>query len=87
MSNINYGIQLVRKRLIPNGDGRPRLFFFDTMVHTIKETGVYRYPDPKEGRNPLEDPIDEANHAMDVVRYIVTELDHGVSGGALRVRL
>jgi len=70
------GIQKVAARLEIAGDGRPRLYVMSNCVNLIKEFGIYRWVDSKEGRNEKEEPVKEADHAMDALRYMVMELDN-----------
>jgi PBSX family phage terminase large subunit len=39
---------------------------------TIKEFGLYRYPDPKDDKNTNEEPVDSYNHALSAIRYYVS---------------
>jgi len=73
------GLQRVKARLAVKGDGYPRLFISERCVNTIKEISMYRWQDSKIGRNDKEEPVKEADHAMDCLRYMVMALDHGVS--------
>lgn len=70
------GIQKVKSRLAVQADGKPRLFFFDTVVNTQKEVGMYRWADKAAGKNDKEEPIKESDHAMDALRYMVMQLDN-----------
>lgn len=50
----------------------PRIFFDPKCYNTIKEHGLYHYPDSARRRveaNPSELPVDIDNHAMDALRY------------------
>lgn len=50
----------------------PRIFFDPRCYNTIKEHGLYHYPDSARRRvetNPSELPVDIDNHAMDALRY------------------
>ena len=42
--------------------------------NTILEFETYSYPDKKDSRNENENPIDENNHAMDAIRYVIMML-------------
>jgi hypothetical protein len=42
----------------------------------IAEVGLYRYPNPTERALPGEIPIDEHNHALAALRYLISQLDH-----------
>jgi PBSX family phage terminase large subunit len=47
-----------------------RLFITRNCVNTLKEIGIYSYPD-KGSKNKGEVPIDANNHTMDSLRYII----------------
>jgi hypothetical protein len=50
----------------------PRITFSPRCVNTIKEHGLYRYPDESRKRvehNKSERPVDVDNHAIDAIRY------------------
>lgn len=86
---ISVGIQAVQKRLGVQKDGRARIFFMrNALVEvdeglkearlptcTWEEFGVYSWQEKKDGRNEKEEPIDEFNHGMDAMRYLVMYLD------------
>jgi len=74
--DVMIGIQKVKARLAKQADGRPRLFIFENCVNTLKEIGMYRWNQSKEGRNEKEEPVKEADHAMDALRYMVMEIDN-----------
>jgi PBSX family phage terminase large subunit len=71
------GISKVKTRLKVAGDGRPRLMIVASCVNTIKELQSYRWQPAKDGVNAKEEPVKEYDHAMDTLRYIVSELDGG----------
>ena len=72
---VTTGIQKVKARLKRQPDGKPRLTIHPRCVNTIKEFGAYRWnPSTRGGK---EEPVKEFDHAMDVIRYMVMELDHG----------
>lgn len=76
--DVSTGIQRVKARLSTREDGRPRLIIHPRCVNLIKEIGVYRWsPIAKTGGNEKETPVKESDHAMDALRYMVMELDHG----------
>ena len=86
---ISVGIQAVERRLAIAGDGRPRIYFLrDSLVEvdkglkeerkptcTEEEFGVYSWQEEKDGKANKEEPIDEYNHGMDPMRYMVMHLD------------
>jgi PBSX family phage terminase large subunit len=73
------GIQRVKARLAKAGDGKPRLFISPTCVNTLKEIGQYRWADSGKNRNEKEEPLKENDHTMDVIRYLVNQLDGSVA--------
>jgi PBSX family phage terminase large subunit len=72
---IMTGIQKVKARLKRQADGMPRLIIHQRCVNLLKEFSSYRWnPKSKGGK---EEPIKELDHAMDALRYMVMEIDHG----------
>ena len=69
------GISAVKKRLAKTADGKPRLFIFSNLKHTLNEIYAYEWLPPKEGHNAKEEPRKENDHAMDALRYMVMALD------------
>jgi len=72
---ITLGIQKVKSRLKRQADGKPRLVIHPRCVNTIKEFSGYRWNPTMRGGK--EEPIKEADHAMDVIRYMTMEIDGG----------
>ena len=76
--DVTVGIQKVKARLDIQADGQPRLYIHPSCVNLIKEIGIYRWqPNRVAGGNAKEAPMKEADHAMDALRYMVMEIDHG----------
>lgn len=73
------GIKRVMKRLQILKDGRPRLYVFSNCIHTIKEFGLYEWPERREGKPVAEEPVKKNDHCMDTIRYIVNHVDRAVS--------
>ena len=69
------GIQKVKSRLKRQADGIPRLVIHPRCVNLKKEFSSYRW-NPKL-RGGKEEPIKEADHGMDALRYMVMEIDGG----------
>lgn len=65
------GIQQVKQRLLKDGSGRPSLFVFSSLRHTLAEFSSYEWLPASEGRNAKEEPKKENDHAMDALRYLV----------------
>ncbi len=72
--NVISGIQRVKCRLAEAGDGRPRLFFFDSLKNILSEMYDYRWA-PEGSSNAREEPLKLNDHAMDALRYMVAALD------------
>lgn len=84
---VQEGIQEVRQRLEPRGNGKPRLYVMrgctvpwrsvkaaypaDYPRSTVEEFQLYRWPDSRENRAEGEEPVDQHNHGMDALRYAV----------------
>ncbi len=64
--SIKNGISKVRELLKAN-----RLHVHQRCVNTIWEFETYAYPDSKDGKNENEIPIDDNNHMMDAIRYVI----------------
>lgn len=87
--DISLGLQAVAARLRKAGDGKPRLLFMrDSLVETdpalrarFKPTStedefpLYVWPEAKDGRVLKETPVDDNNHGLDELRYVVMHLD------------
>ncbi len=81
---ITLGIQTVQAQLRPAGDGKPRLFFMADTVDrrdpalmeskkpccTVEEFDSYVW-NTAANRKHGEEPLDEHNHGMDAMRYMV----------------
>lgn len=70
--SIQAGINKVRELFKQN-----RLFIHSSCINLIAELETYSYADKSPYRNANENPIDEYNHAIDALRYIV--MTHSVS--------
>ena len=56
-----------------------KLFISTECRNLIQELEMYSYPDKKPGHNEDELPIDENNHALDALRYVVSMAGSAVS--------
>jgi len=81
-NTVGYGIDLVRRRLLPGDDGTPGLLIHPRCVNTIREFTRYRYADDRDTKGELR-PLKEDDHAMDALRYLCLSLDSGVKWQAL----
>lgn len=70
--SIQAGIDKMRELFKQN-----RLFIHTSCVNLIAELETYSYADKSPYRNATENPIDEYNHAIDALRYVV--MTHTVS--------
>lgn len=86
--NIEEGIQAVKRRMKPFGDGKPRLFYMrDAIVEVDGSLVEFAKPfcseqevtsyiwKAKPTRIGVEEPEDKNNHGMDSMRYLVAYLD------------
>jgi hypothetical protein len=95
--SVKRGIDMIRERLSPAGDGRPRLFVVrGSLVDVcptlseqmdpldiVQELEEYHYPVRREGRPEDEQPVKEHDHGIDALRYLVARLDR--PGGRVSV--
>lgn len=64
--SIQAGIDRIRELFKQN-----RLFIHSSCINLITELETYSYADKSPYRNANENPIDEYNHAIDALRYVV----------------
>lgn len=69
--DVHLGIEAVQTTLKVQGDGRPRLFIFETCKHTIQETTGYRWAEGTETRDAKDEPLKVNDHACDALRYAI----------------
>ncbi len=69
-NGIRAGIAAVTARLQTG-----RLKIAPTCPNLLAEAKLYRYPTADEGRSPTENPVDENNHALAALRYLISRLD------------
>ena len=72
--SVTRGIQVVKNFLSVRGDGRPGLYFFRDLRHTLAEIYEYCWEQEKDGSNAREEPVKYNDHAMDALRYMLMEL-------------
>ena len=86
---VSVGLEKVRERLKPAGDGRPRLFVFrDCLIERDQGLGEAGLPWALEqewdgyiwAQGRKEAPIKASDHGLDALRYMVMELDGGPRG-------
>lgn len=78
---VSLGIQRVKSRMVVQPDGRPRLYVHERCVNLLKELGMYQWRE-----NRRDEPLKENDHAMDVLRYMVMQLDSGATGPVRQMR-
>ncbi len=88
---IALGVGFLRSRLRVAGDGRSRYFVYEYSLSERDESldeqkkpvcfeqeiDAYVWAKAKDGQPLKEEPVDDANHALDVARYVAAELDAG----------
>lgn len=65
--SIKNGIDKVRELFLSN-----RLFIHSSCLDLISELESYSYPEPRTFHNLNENPLDENNHAIDALRYVLS---------------
>lgn len=74
-NDVMPGIQVIKNRLVVQGDGKPRLMVHVDAVNTLAEFEQYQW---MENRDGLRDQPKKTNdHAMDALRYAVMGVDEG----------
>jgi PBSX family phage terminase large subunit len=86
---VTPGIQAVQARLLPAGDGRPRIFLLEGALLepdpelvdakkptcTVQEFDGYAWPKGVDGKAQKEEPVKVDDHGMDTMRYAVAHFD------------
>lgn len=74
-NDVTVGIDKVRSYLKLQGDGKPKLYIFDTCPNLIEELTKYRYQELRTNqigsRNEREAPRKHDDHAVDALRYLL----------------
>lgn len=74
-NDVEYGIEMVRRTLVPGWDGIPRTQIFSTCRNFLKERAKYRRRNPRTFSRDTNErkaaPVKKADHLMDCWRYIV----------------
>ena len=70
------GIECLRRMMKPGGDGKPRLYVFDTCKTLLAEIRGYHWPEPTGKDRRMKDPVVQLpvpfrDHAIDAMRYAV----------------
>ena len=75
-NDVEYGIQMVKRAMVPGWDGVPRMQIFNTCTSFLRERSRYRrkssvrYGRETDDRNPR--PVKKSGHLMDCWRYVVS---------------
>ena len=77
IKDVRIGIQKVAERLVVQKDGKPRLYLFNTCKKSITGMSRYVWQERREGKPYKEEPLKVNDDEVDVIRYIVMELDKG----------
>lgn len=74
-NDVTVGIDRVKSYLKPQGDGKPKLYIFDTCPNLIEELTKYRYQELRSNqvgsRNEKEAPRKHDDHLADAIRYLM----------------
>lgn len=65
--SIVHGVDKMRELFLAN-----RLFIHASCLDLISELESYSYPEPRTFHNLNENPLDENNHAIDALRYVIS---------------
>jgi hypothetical protein len=75
-NHVAWGISLVRARLQPGIDGKPRLLVLSTCVNLIREFTTYGWGPGRSRGEPIP-AKGQSDHAMDALRYLCAGLNSG----------
>lgn len=73
---VEAGIQAVGKRLVIQGNGKPRFMIFRNCRHSIEEMLGYVWKPQKDGIPDKEEPLKVNDHCPDMIRYDIMEIDN-----------
>ena len=71
----NEGIELLRRLMLVQNDGRPRIYFSHHCKAVIKELQNMRWHVAKADKNAKDEEVDKDNHAVDALRYALISDD------------
>ncbi len=86
---LNPGIEIIRKHLMIQGDGRPKLYVLSIRENArwvrcqnlIREIRIYHWQlgvgTGLRQRNPKDVPVDKDNHSLDAMRYCIATDSRG----------
>ncbi len=86
--DVQLGIQTVNRLLKTQPNGRPILYIFDDLEHTLEEANNYHYEPQRKNKNAPEQPAKVNDHTQDALRYacmyfyddFTDALDFGIDG-------
>jgi len=73
--DVHLGIEAVQAALKIQGDGKPRLYIFDTCRTTAKEMAGYKWAEGSESKDAKDEPVKLNDHCPDCVRYGIYGVD------------
>jgi len=83
VNRVDTGLQTVGSYLRVSGEGKPLLTVDPACKHLIREFSAYRWKDKAQ----KEQPIKEADHALDALRYGMMYVDRYLNASATAVAL
>jgi phage terminase large subunit len=69
--DIHLGIEAVQTALKVQGNGKPRLFIFNTCKNSIREMGGYKWAEGSEKKDAKDEPLQLNDHTCDCIRYAI----------------
>ncbi len=73
--DVLLGIEAVQSALKVQGNGKPRLFIFETCKHTVSEMIGYRWAEGTETKDPKDEPLKVNDHCVDALRYCLFSVE------------
>ena len=75
--DVLLGIEAVQSALKVQGNGKARLFIFETCKHTVSEMIGYRWAEGTETKDPKDEPLKVNDHTVDALRYCLFSVEGG----------
>jgi phage terminase large subunit len=69
--DVHLGIEAVQSALKIQGDGRPRLFIFNTCKNLVREMTGYKWAEGTETKDAKDEPLKVNDHGVDALRYSI----------------
>ena len=73
--DVHLGIEAVQAALKVQGDGRPRLYIFDTCKNTVREMGGYKWAEGTEIKDAKDEPFSVNDHCPACVLYCIYSVE------------